>query len=126
MKLLGGLAGILIVLAVRSALTDKYEKVMTAVVTDRPADCLKMVGSTTREENGRTFIVGTIRNTCERKIGNVTIAFQVDAADRTAFRTNAPILAYARDVQPGETRTFKTPYAIGRNDTFRFDKITAF
>jgi hypothetical protein len=36
------------------------------------------------------------------------------------------ILAYARDVQPGETRKFKSSTHIHKNAVFRFERISGF
>jgi hypothetical protein len=38
----------------------------------------------------------------------------------------AVVLAYARDVQPGETRKFKSSSHIHKNAIFRFDGISGF
>jgi hypothetical protein len=37
-----------------------------------------------------------------------------------------PIFAYSRDIQPGETRKFKSAFPISENSTFRFDRISGY
>src|SRR6185436_12175460 len=86
-------------------------------------------------------IIGTFKNDCNRKFSQVTVSFKLDRSssgsaaaeistalhpgakpDSTPRRPamelpEAVILAYARDVQPGETRKFKssTPHLQERN-----------
>jgi hypothetical protein len=38
----------------------------------------------------------------------------------------AVVMAYTRDVQPGETRKFKSSTHIQKNSIFRFDRISGF
>jgi hypothetical protein len=86
-----------------------------------------MLSSTTREEDRSTHIVGSIKNNCDRKIGHVTVLFKVDGPVDSKFNHRDAILyAYEIDVEPGETRAFKIMFAIGKNDTYRFDGITAY
>jgi len=113
-------------LALRSLLHDGYRQAITTATTDHTGECLSLVGSTTREEQGRSYIVGSVRNRCEMKFSNVTVAFKLDRPDSKVSLPDAPILAYAKDLKPGETRDFKTQFPIDRKTTFRFDKITAF
>src|SRR4051794_34084427 len=118
-----GVAGLL---ALRSVLREEFQQFITKATKDHAADCLSLAGSTTREEKGFTYIVGSVRNRCEIKFSNVTVAFKLDRADTKITLPDAPILAYAKDLKPGETREFKSAYHIDKKTTFRFDKITAF
>ncbi len=118
-----GVAGLL---ALRSVLHEGFRQTITSATRDRAAECLSLAGSTTREEKGFTYIVGSVRNRCETRFTNVTVAFKLDRSDTKITLPDAPILAYAKDVKPGETKEFKTAYHIDKKTTYRFDKITAF
>jgi hypothetical protein len=127
MKILVPIIGLFAVFAIRSFLQDRYETAITAVATGNASNCLMMLGSTTREEDRSTHIVGSIRNNCDRKVGQVTIVFKVAGKVDSKFNQGEAIhYAYVRDLKPGETRAFKTMFSIGKNDTYRFDSITAF
>jgi hypothetical protein len=146
-------AGVLCVttfLGIHYAVNEGVRRVATAAATDQAAACLTMLGSTTTVDNGFTYIIGSIRNDCDRKFDNVTIAFKVDsgsASELTApmmssygSKTSAPkmptpskmtmpdspILAYAKNIKPGETQKFKSYSHIGKNATVRFDGIKGF
>src|SRR4051812_43091060 len=112
--------------ALRSVLHQGFQQVITTATKDHAGDCLSLAGSTTREEQGFTYIVGSVRNRCDTKFSNVTVAFKLDRADTKITLPDAPILAYAKDLKPGETREIKSAYHIDKKTTFRFDKITAF
>lgn len=118
--------GVIGLLALRSVLHDGFRQAVASATKDRAADCLTLVGSTTREEKGFTHIVGSVRNRCESRFSHVVVAFQLDRPASKVTLPEAPILAYADDVRPGETRSFKTAYSIDKKATFRFDRITAF
>jgi hypothetical protein len=133
MKLLGLAAGILVVFLLRFALNNQFKKV-AAATSGGPATCLVMLGSTTREEAGATYITGSIRNDCARRVSNVTIAFKPEQStdqktgfpNAPAFASRAPVFAYTRDVDPGETRNFKSEFPVARNSLYQFDGMTAF
>jgi hypothetical protein len=126
MKVLACLSAVVIFLALRSTLKDNMQKVVTTAVSDHAAECLVMAGNTTREVEGSTYIVGSFENRCDRKFDQVTIGFLIDQPLDAKFKSDAPVLAYVRSVQPGERRDFKTMFRIEKNATYRFDKITAF
>src|SRR5258707_15767683 len=68
--------------------------------TSSGADCLAMMGSTTTEDEGRTYIVGTVKNNCDRSFGQVTISFKLDRSPESAeILSPAPVYAYARNVK---------------------------
>lgn len=151
MKVLGAvLLGVVIILGIRYAMQEGLRGVVTSVTSDQAAACLSLSGSTTAVEDGFTDIIGTFKNECNRKFSQVTVSFKLDRSSSgstaaeisTAFhpgaKTNsaprrpamempeAVILAYARDVKPGETRKFKSSTHISKNAVFRFDKISGF
>lgn len=151
MKLLGVIVlGLVALLGVRYAIQDGFRRVVTSATSDQAAACLSLSGSTTAVEDGYTDIVGTIKNNCDRKFSQVTVSFKLDRSssglaaaevttalhpaatpDRSPRRPamelpEAVILAYARDVQPGETRKFKSSTHIHKNAVFRFDRISGF
>jgi hypothetical protein len=127
MKYLTGLLlAVAAFLVLRYAALYGIHSVVTSASTNKAA-CLEMVGNTTREEQGRTYIVGSIRNTCDRKVDHVTINFKVDRpADSNLGRSGGPIYAYSDDVLPGENRQFKTMFPIGKDIIYRYDGMTAF
>jgi hypothetical protein len=86
--------------------------------------CLVLTGSTTREIEGITRIIGSVRNDCKRRFGNVTVALRVYRTDRTNLPD--PVIAgYVRDLKPGETKDFET-LPVGRNASYSLDKITGY
>ena len=117
MKVMACILGLIAVLALRSALHRGVQGVVTSATTDKAAICLTMLGATTREENGFTYIVGSIRNNCNRKFDNVTTAFKLDRPPGSnTYLTTFEFKRFA--VSPGETRKFKTMFHIGRNSTY--------
>jgi hypothetical protein len=118
MKFVVGILALLVVLAIRQAIIDSYVDTMATVAKGGPASCLKMLGSTTAEEDGQTSIVGNLRNNCDGQVSQVTVVFTVDRGG-TAY-------AYVRDLKPGESRRFKTMFPIPKERTYRFERITAF
>ena len=151
MKLLVAVVlGAVALLGVRYAIREAFSSVVTAVTTDQAAACLSLSGSTTAVENGNTDIIGTIRNDCNRKFSQVTVSFKLDRSssayaaaeistalhpganpDRSSRHPamelpEAVTLAHVRDVQPGETRKFKSSTHIHKNAIFRFDGISGF
>jgi hypothetical protein len=124
-----GVVGILIVVAVgywiRTAFRSTMSAAMTAGVT--PA-CLELMGSTTTEDNGVTKIIGSVRNSCDRKYGTVIVSFKLSRADQNGPLANFPesvITASVSDLKPGDTKDFKT-LPVSSSTTFRFDEMRAF
>jgi len=103
-----------------------FRSFITSATSDHAAACLEMLGSTTTEEDGNTYIIGTVRNNCERKFGNVTVTFKLDRQPGPMENLDAPVSAYARDVGPDQTKQFKTAVPISKNSTYRFDAISAY
>ena len=127
MKLSGLLFGLLAIVAVRYYIRQQYSNVVTEVTSGGPASCLTMLGSTTRDENHLTYIVGSFRNDCKRRVSHVTVVFRVPGPeDRNHYSRDAILYAYERDVEPGETRSFKTMFQAGQNAVFRFDRFNAY
>ena len=155
MKLIAIILGLVALVAARYALHTGFRSLVISATTDKAATCLAMLGNTTREQEGLTYIVGSIKNNCDQKFGHVTVAFKIDrpsgstvglpeAIDPYGSRVQsgqtqkfkpsgstidlpeALVLAYSSDVKPGETRNFKTAMHISANSTYRFDGIKAF
>jgi hypothetical protein len=136
--------GIAALFAVRYVLSKAVRHVVTTATTDYAANCLSVIGHTTRVQDGVTYIVGTFKNGCDRRFSQVTLKFQIDPSSRTAWTPfasgvkddrapraaldlpSAPIFAYRRDVQPGETREFKSAYRIPENAIYRFERVSGF
>jgi hypothetical protein len=103
-----------------------FRNFITSATSDKSA-CLEMLGNTTTEENGSTFIIGSVRNNCDRKFSNVTISFKLDSTPGPM--ENMPeggAYAYGRDVEPGQIAQFKSALPVSRNATYRFDEIAAY
>ena len=155
MKFVAYILGLLIAfVAVRYAMREAFRSLVTSVTTDKAATCLVMLGNTTREEEKFTYIVGSIKNNCDQKFGQVTIAFKLDRSSGSTLSLpeainpygsrvqsgqtqkfkpgstidlpEALVFAYSRDVKPFETRNFKTAMHVSANSTYRFDGIKAF
>jgi hypothetical protein len=139
---------IVALLAIRYVLREGLRSLVTSVTTDYAAKCLTMVGHTTSAQDGSTFITGSFKNGCDRKFSHVTVAFILDSSPRidvtqlwsparsrtptnrepetTLNLPKAPILAYSSDVQPGETRKFRSAMSIPENSIYHFDKISGY
>jgi hypothetical protein len=90
-------------------------------------NCLVLAGSTTRETEGVTRIVGSVRNDCRRRFGNVTVAFRLYRSERFS-RANLPeavIAGYVRDLEPGQTEDFET-LPVGRGAGYRLERISGY
>jgi hypothetical protein len=89
--------------------------------------CLEILGNTTTEDEGRTYIIGSIRNNCSRSFGNVTVLFKLDRTPGGAFELpDAVGYAYVRDVKASEVREFKSALPVSRDASYRFDGFTAY
>jgi hypothetical protein len=128
MKFAIGILALLVVLGIRQAITDTYVETVATVSAGGPAKCLEVRGSTTLEEDGKTYIIGNLRNNCGRSVGQSTVVFSLepDSASRTGGRAGGTLYAYVRDLKSGETRRFKTMFPIPKNRPFHFESINAF
>ena len=154
MKPIAAIAGLVAAyFAARYVLREGMQSLVKTVTTDKAAACLQMLGNTTREEERFTYIVGSVRNTCDQKFSSVTITFKLDRTSgsslglpnavpspyrpkgqtQTFKPSESPIdlpqaiaYAYVSDVKPGETRSFKSAIHIPAISTYRFDAIQAF
>ena len=103
-----------------------FQSFITSATSDKSA-CLEMLGNTTTEESGSTYIIGSIRNNCDRKFGSVTISFKLDRQHGPMENfSEASVSAYSRDLEPGQTKEFKSFSPVSKNTTYRFDSISAF
>ena len=144
----GLILAIAALLVLRYVLSQGIRRIVTTATTDYSAKCLTMLGHTTSVQDGSTYIIGTFKNNCDRKFSHVTVAFMLDWSPPPDFsqmwspsrpgasRNRAPqapldlppvpIFAYSRDIQPHETRQFKSAHPISENATFHFDRITGY
>ena len=111
---------------IRALFTSWFQDQLVSNAGSTSASCLAMLGSTTSEENGHTYIIGNIRNNCSRTVGSVTVFFKLDRRGVKETVQGATVAAYTRDLKVGETRRFKSTMAIGEDSTFRFDTIVAY
>jgi len=122
----GVLVGVIVLLALRYGATYGLKSMVSAASSNK-ATCLVMVGNTTREESGLTYIVGNIRNDCERRVDHVTIDFKLQrSTDSNLGSSEVSVFAYSNNLQPGETQPFKTAFPIGKNVIYRYGGMTAF
>ena len=86
-----------------------------------------MLGSTTTEENGSTYIIGSVRNSCDQKFRRVTVSFKIDHQRvATGELPEYTASAYSRNVEPGQIKEFKTSTPVSKNASYRFDAISAY
>ena len=122
----GILLALIAFLALRYAFLYGVQSIVTSASTNQ-ASCLSMLGNTTRDVDGQTYIVGSIRNDCSRRMDHIVIKFKIDRpADSNLGRSDVPISVYSNDVAPGETREFKSMFPIAKNTIFRYDGMTAY
>ena len=119
---IGCVLGVVALLGLRSVLHQGFRQTITEATKDRAADCLTLAGSTTREYQRYSYIVGSVRNRCETKFDQVTVTFKLDRASSTLPEATIP--AYIRNLKPGETKEFRSAHRIDKDTTFRFDRIT--
>ena len=119
------LLGLVLFLGLRYAFLYGIQSIVTSASTNR-ATCLTMLGNTTRDENGASYIVGSIRSDCNRRVDHVTINFKLERSDSSLSRSDVPVSIYSNDVAPGETRQFKSTFPIGKNAIYRYDGMTAY
>ena len=55
-----------------------FEGYVLGIATSKAPDCLEMLGSTTTEDSGSTYAIGSVRNNCDRKFDMVTVSFKMD------------------------------------------------
>ena len=127
MKVPAGFLGLIAILAVVYAASGLFQDYVVSISTGKGPSCLEMLGKTTSEEEGLTYITGSIKNNCNRKFSNVTVVFKFDRAPGPAQDLPEGIAyAYSSDVPPGEIRRFKSALPISRDSTFRLDGINAY
>lgn len=118
--------GLIVIFGIGYAIRSVFQHTITTVTTGSSLDCLAVVGSTTTEDEGRTYIVGSIQNNCDRSFGNVTVLFKVDSGNGAFGSREGVAYAYGRNVKAGEVKQFKTAMPISKESTFRFDGVNAF
>ena len=127
MKVPTGLLVLIAILGVIYAASGLFKDYIVSNSTGRGPACLELVGKTTREDAGRTYIIGSIRNTCTRKFSNVTVVFKLDRMPVAAEMLPEGIAyAYVTDIAPGETRQYKSALPVSRDATFRLETINAY
>ena len=122
-------AGLIVLLCIFAAgyiTRPQFRSFILSATSDKSA-CLEMLGNTTTEENGSTYIAGSVRNNCDRKFGSVTVSFKLDRQSGSAGAFGETIVsAYSRDVEPGQTKEFKSFAPVSKTATYRLDAISAF
>ena len=102
-----------------------YSRVATAAV-EGSSNCVVLDGSSFSDEDGRAYIYGTVRNTCDRKFPSVTVTFKVQPQSNSSFpQTDMIISGYAHNLEPNSTATFKTQ-GLSNFASYRLDSIHAF
>lgn len=105
-------------------LRERLTRAMSTATAQTPSGCLEMVGSTTTEEEGATYITGSFKNNCGRDIGHVTVMFKLDQAPGAFGLSQA--YAYGNDVKADETREFKSALPVSKETVYRFEGFNAF
>jgi len=89
-------------------------------------------GTTTSEENKRTYIIGTVRNDCDRRFLTVTVTFKVSQQSMSFGNRNGEntmqdmmISAYGRNLASGESMEFKTQGFMNMSG-YQLDSIRGF
>ena len=125
---LSGILGLVAILGFGYYLRNVVWNGVASAVNRNDSACVELLGSVSTEDEGRTYITGTIRNNCERNMNSVTISFKVDSpSDSTVQGLPASTaFAYSNDLKPGETRSFKSQFPIAPNSSFRLDSINSF
>jgi hypothetical protein len=130
MKISAGILALIAIFGIRYAFSGWLRDYLTTRTTGKAPVCLYLAGSTAAEEEGRTYIVGSIKNNCDRNFIDVMVLFKLDRPPGPPGPLGdlaAPVAsAYARDVKAGEVREFKTAVPVSRDTTYRFDGINAF
>lgn len=104
-----------------------FGDIILAVASNKAPACLEMLGSTTTEENGVTYIIGSVRNSCDRKFGRVTVSFKVDHQRvATGELPEFTVPAYSRNIEPGQIKEFRTSAPVSKDASYRFDSISAY
>src|SRR5579871_1936151 len=105
MKLLGGVVALMALLLLRPMIADLFREKVIGAATANRADCLSMLGSTTNQQDGGTYIIGSIRNNCDHAVLSVTVTFKLQQGYGPNKSWHEGLAyAYARDVAAGETR----------------------
>jgi len=122
-------SGIILMIALIAGawfIRSRFQTVMASATTDS-SKCIAVTGITTTEDESRSWIIGNVRNDCERRFSQVTVNFGADpVAGPTGDLPATPAYAYIRNVEAGETRSFKTAFPIASGVTYRLSGINAF
>ena len=104
-----------------------FERYVLAVAASKAPPCLELLGSTTTEDNGISYIVGSVRNSCDQKFSRVTVSFKIDHQRvATGELPETVVSAYGRNLEPGQVKEFKSTMPVSKDTTFRFDSISAY
>jgi hypothetical protein len=127
MKIPAAILALIAILAAGYVARGWFRSYIVSMTTDKAPACLEVLGHTTSEEEGRTYIIGSIRNHCQRSFGHVTILFKLNRAPGASDGLPEGVAyAYGNDVKGGEVRKFKTALPVSRNAIYRFDGINAY
>jgi len=121
----GGIVALILVLAAGYFLRGWFQNYIVSRSSGKGPACLQLLGNTTTEDEGRTYIIGSIKNSCDYSFSTVTVLFKLDRRNGVEL-PDAVAYAYSRDVKPGETRRFKSALPVSKNTTFRFDGMNAY
>jgi hypothetical protein len=127
MKVPTGLLVLIAILGVIYAASGVFKDYIISNSTGKGPPCLELLGKSTRDDEGRTYIIGSIRKNCTRKFSSVTVVFKLDRVPGpTESLPEGIAYAYVRDIAPGETRQYKSALPVSRDATFRLDTINAY
>ena len=97
-----------------------FRDYLISISTGKGPSCLEMLGkTTTEEEEGLTYITGSIKNNCNRKFSHVVVVFKFDRTPGPAQDLSGAIAcAYSSDVEPDEIGRFKSALPVSRNSPY--------
>jgi hypothetical protein len=116
-----GLAGVIVIWG---GIRYLYSYVISEATRDN-SSCLVLEGSTTSEEDRSTYIVGSVRNNCDRRFLSVMVSFKLYPSSDDAIRTPMVISAHGSNLKPGESWQFKTS-AFTHNNGYQLDSVRGY
>jgi len=128
MKAIGAVLLLVALLAIRSAVTGGFQTALTSATTNKSGQCLVLAGATTSLRDNGTYIVGSVRNQCDRGFLDVTVVFKLDPPMQGNMSHSSGFYsqAYLRDVKPNELRQFKSVMPVPADTIFHLDSIRGF
>jgi len=117
-----GLAGVIVLWG---GLRFLYGYVISAATQDN-STCLVLEGSTTTQENETTYIVGSVRNNCDRRFLTVIVSFKLNPSSDDGIRYPLIVSAHGSNLKAGESWQFKTSAIGNTNNGYQLDSVRGY